>query len=320
MRLRASAARAFWGLVVLAVGAVVSLAALLAWQAPVLVASVWQACMSAAAGVAGVLPALGLALPAALLAGGVAAALGVAILQVYHTRRLESWVNARHIPWPAPLAEVLAGFEPDRRTLLVEDATPYTFTLGLQRPRVWVSTGLVEVLDLAELQAVLRHEWHHLRRRDPLRVFLSRCLARLAFFVPIAPALRDAYLVAKEVEADAASGADDALANALLKLLRRRPQLPVPARLAAIGPVDATAARIERLVAGQGPQPTPVRRPHVLASLVLAVALLAVSVSSTARTAGLLADNECGYGAAPSPAAVWQTPATLEPSSLVRRP
>lgn len=316
MRLRASAARAFWSLVALAVGAVVSLATLLAWQAPVLAASVWQACMSAAAGVAGVLPALGLALPAALLVGGVVAALGVAILQVYHTRRLESWVNSRHIPWPAPLAEVLAGFEPDHRTLLVEDATPYTFTLGFQRPRVWVSTGLVEVLDLAELQAVLRHEWHHLGRRDPLRVFLSRCLARLAFFVPMAPALREAYLVAKEVEADAASGADDALAAALLKLLRRNSRLPIPACLAAIGPVDATAARIERLLAGQGQsQPSGVRRAEVLTSLVVALALVAVSYLATVQ-----ADNKCGYSAAPSSSAVWQTPATLEPASLVRRP
>ncbi|MCS6844645.1 MAG: M56 family metallopeptidase [Caldilineales bacterium] len=321
MRLRASAAQAFWGLVVVAVGAVVGLATLVAWQAPVLAAGVWQACADAAVAVAGLLPALGLVLPTALLAGGVAAALGVAILQLYHTRRLERWVRARRVPWPAPLAEALADFEPDQRTLLVDDLAPYTFTLGLRRPHVWVSAGLVEALDPAELQAVLRHERHHLWRRDPLRVFVSRCLARLAFFVPMAPALRDAYLVAKEVEADAASGADDALAAALLKLLRSGPRLPVPAHLAAIGPVDATAARIQRLAAGQGRlQPTGVRRPRILTSLAVALALVAVSYFSTARTAGPLADNECGYSAAPARAAVWQTPASWQTASLAGRP
>jgi len=43
------------------------------------------------------------------------------------------------------------------------------------RPRILLSTGLVEALDTAELTAVLVHERrHHLHRRDPLRAAAAR--------------------------------------------------------------------------------------------------------------------------------------------------
>lgn len=314
--LRLSATQAFWGLVGLAGGVVAALALLVVWQLPVLATGVWRACESAAQAVVGLLPALGLALPTALLIAGLIAALVVAWAQLHHTQRLALAVAERRIPWPDHLSHAVLGLEPNRRTLLVQDPRPYTFTLGLFRPRVWVSTGLVEILETAELQAVLRHERHHLARRDPLRVFVSRCLARLLFFVPLAPALRDAYLVAKEVEADAACGADDVLATALLKLLRCSPQLPAMADLAAIGPLDATAARIERLTT-HGGQPPKMRRPWapMAASLAVALVLLATGYFSTVRGAGPLTDYGCGYSAMPAPPALWQTPAELTPAS-----
>jgi hypothetical protein len=49
---------------------------------------------------------------------------------------------------------------------------------------VYVSSGAVALLDEAALGAVLAHERHHARRRDPLRLAAGRVGARALFFVP----------------------------------------------------------------------------------------------------------------------------------------
>jgi len=68
--------------------------------------------------------------------------------------------------------------------LVFEDERPLAFCGGLMRPRVYISTGALAMLDEPALQAVLRHEQHHCRSRDPLRLAAGRVLSRALFFVP----------------------------------------------------------------------------------------------------------------------------------------
>ena len=68
--------------------------------------------------------------------------------------------------------------------LLIVSPQPRAFCAGLLRPRVYVSTGAVAILDQEALSAVLAHERHHARRRDPLRLAIGRVLARALFFLP----------------------------------------------------------------------------------------------------------------------------------------
>jgi Zn-dependent protease with chaperone function len=67
---------------------------------------------------------------------------------------------------------------------LIRDTRPRAFCAGLVRPRVYISTAAVSLLDAPALEAVLAHEAHHARRRDPLRMAAARVLARACFFVP----------------------------------------------------------------------------------------------------------------------------------------
>ncbi|MEA2145512.1 MAG: hypothetical protein QOG59_1099, partial [Solirubrobacteraceae bacterium] len=64
------------------------------------------------------------------------------------------------------------------------DERPQAFCAGLINPRVYVSSGAVALLDEAALNAVLAHEVHHARCRDPLRLAVGRVLVRALFFVP----------------------------------------------------------------------------------------------------------------------------------------
>ena len=136
---------------------------------------------------------------------------------------------------------------------------PFGFVHGWFRPRICVSTGLVERLDRAELEAVLLHERWHVVRRDPARlVVVKSLLAPLWFAPPFRRLVRD-YKVAMEIAADrhavAEMGESRWLASALAKAIDG-PNLEsafaghVEARIAALaGEPQAVAARSRAITA-----------------------------------------------------------------------
>jgi hypothetical protein len=68
--------------------------------------------------------------------------------------------------------------------MIIEDDRPRAFCAGLVRPRVYISSGALALLDADALEAVLLHERHHAARRDPLRLACGRVAARALFFLP----------------------------------------------------------------------------------------------------------------------------------------
>jgi hypothetical protein len=105
---------------------------------------------------------------------------------------------------------------------------PQAFCAGLVNPRVYVSSGAVALLDETALSAVLAHEAHHARRRDPLRHAVGRVLARALFFVPGLGALVRrqqslAELGADESAVSAGPEARSALARAMLTFSESSP-------------------------------------------------------------------------------------------------
>jgi len=96
--------------------------------------------------------------------------------------------------------------------LLIDDPQPRAFCAGLLRPRIYVSTGAVALLDEAALSAVLAHERHHARRHDPLRLAAGRVLARALFFLPGFGHLVERQQALAELSADE-SAVNDVPAN-----------------------------------------------------------------------------------------------------------
>jgi hypothetical protein len=99
---------------------------------------------------------------------------------------------------------LLAAMEPQplHGALLIADPQPRAFCAGLLRPRVYVSTGAVAVLDDEALNAVVAHERHHARCHDPLRLAAGRVLARALFFLPELGALVERQQALAELSAD----------------------------------------------------------------------------------------------------------------------
>lgn len=143
-----------------------------------------------------------------------------------------------------------------------------------------ISTGAVASLDEPALRAVLEHEHHHARRRDPLRLAVGRVLSRALFFVPgIGELVRHqqslAELGADERAIDAGSENRSALARAMLSFSEETDTGES---------VGIDPARVDHLLG----EPPSWRFPALLCASALAVLAL---IATVALLAGLLASG-----------------------------
>lgn len=170
----------------------------------------------------------------------------------------------------------VAGSATSADVTVFADERPLAFCTGLLRPRIYVSDGAIRTLAHDELDAVLAHEGHHARYRDPLRIFFARTLSDSLFFLPVLRRLADRYAALAELAADGAAvrrhrGDTRPLAAALLTfdegassavvgiapervdhLLGERPRWELPLALLAwaivvVVALTVLALRIERL-------------------------------------------------------------------------
>lgn len=181
---------------------------------------------------------------------------------------------AREIGASRRLHRRLAGADPQplHEALLITDAQPRAFCVGLLRPRVYLSTGALAILDDAALSAVLAHERHHAHRQDPLRLAVGRVLARALFFLPELSDLVQRQQALAELSADeSAANATPASRAALARAMLSFSDAPTADGSAGIDP-----ARVDYLL-GEGPSWRFPVLPFLAAVTVIAV-LVAVAV------------------------------------------
>ncbi len=181
------------------------------------------------------------------------------------------------------LAALLGSLQIAGRTRIITCDVPVALCYGLVRPRVLLSTGVLDRVSHGELEAILRHERAHLRRYDSLRLMLARALADA---LPAHAAMRTLATVlplTQELAADravlSAVGAE-ALATALLKIGDALG--PLQGQPVAVGGFSALNARIDQLLGGPPP-----RVPS--SSQAVLTVLATLIVSPLLCTVGLLA-------------------------------
>ncbi len=153
------------------------------------------------------------------------------------------------------------------RLIVIEDDEPFAFCAGFFSPAIYLSDGLLRMLDPAEIEAVLRHEANHLHRHDPLRLFLVQLLHLALAPLPIVETLCDRVRIGIELAADRAALASvpmPALAGAVLKVARASSR-PSPLFVAGL---TTSEARIDALL-GRPVQVAFTRRDVLLTGLVL---------------------------------------------------
>ena len=164
---------------------------------------------------------------------GISLGLVTLFRQLLATAVLIRGLVAQKIALPSTVVAAASGLDLDGRIDVVADERPFSFCYWFLRPRICLSSALVERLDADELRAVLYHERYHLRQRDPLRQVVARYFAAGLYVVPVR-----------------ASGGVRSLASALYKLLPDADDVSL-GLLVPVSSLSVTEARIDQLVAGR---------------------------------------------------------------------
>lgn len=147
---------------------------------------------------------------------------------------------------------------------VVGSRTANAFCVGIIRPRVMVTRGLLEHLDEEELRAALMHEVEHARARGPLKVALAHVAARAFFWLPALGDLLDRFILLSELAADRAAvkvTSRSALAGALSEVIE------APHPLSAVALADFAAPRVDRLFDESAALPPIFRRSSLVAGV-----------------------------------------------------
>ncbi|WP_068775886.1 M56 family metallopeptidase [Paenibacillus sp. FJAT-26967] len=112
----------------------------------------------------------------------------------------------------------------DQTLMIIHQSQPLAFTMGLHKPCIILSTGLIEMLDEDELEAVIEHETFHQKNLDPFKIFVLKLISQALWFIPLTKWSYHNYKIMSELMADEfaihRTGSELGLSSALFKLIK----------------------------------------------------------------------------------------------------
>lgn len=226
----------------------------------------------------------------ASIAGSIPLALGASLFAVsvgwLGWRGLRILMRARR---QQTLLRDCSGRELDGRVRLVASRSRLALTTGWLRPRIWLSSGLLERLSAEECEVVLAHERAHARRRDPACFALAHWSSGLHL-----PRVRESMLSGLVLAAEQACDEEAArqvvdrvrVAETLLRVERLvgegSPIAAWPSPAAAL--VGTTIPeRVKRLLVDAPTERRELGTPAALAAVLVGATLLAVPIHHVAE-------------------------------------
>lgn len=117
------------------------------------------------------------------------------------------------------------------RVVVIQSEKQVAFSYGLIQPKILISTGITETLSNKQLEAVLLHEYYHIKNSHVFLFLLSEVVNSLLFFIPTISALIDKVRLTFEIKADKAvilnQGTNKHLRLALAKTLSPVPHFSI---------------------------------------------------------------------------------------------
>ncbi|MGD6892194.1 M56 family metallopeptidase [Bacillus mobilis] len=109
----------------------------------------------------------------------------------------------RQFFYSTKLQKVLIPFiRKGKQIYILPTAEVAAFTIGLFRPKVVMSEGMLQTFSDEEMDAIIFHEEYHQTNRDPLKLFCFTLLAEGMVYIPILKGLLQRYHVYQELAAD----------------------------------------------------------------------------------------------------------------------
>lgn len=134
------------------------------------------------------------------------------------------------------------------KIVIIDNKQPLALCYGLMKPKIYLSTKLLESMSPAELEVIINHEKHHLNHNDTRTILFAHIIQNTFPLLPILSDLVKNLRIEREIAADnyAASGGKRQHVAAVLKKLLLYPQ-PTFAYFPSLAAEDTLTARIESL-------------------------------------------------------------------------
>ncbi len=172
------------------------------------------------------------------------------LLSIYVSVQLAKKEFVKHSRSNSDFNILLDKLQVKDKTYLIKSEKQFAFCLGIRQPKIYVSTSLVKLLTLRELEAVLRHERYHLNNHDTLTMLIASIGESLLPFFPLLSDFLHNFRIEREIEADkeAIHGLGDSYP--LISVLKKLLTTPSPATVAVSAIADEVTLepRIKALI------------------------------------------------------------------------
>lgn len=169
------------------------------------------------------------------------------VLNIFAFRK--SLLSKKH-EHPASLMHLSVSLGIQEKVLVFTQTKPQAFCFGIRNTKIYISTGLVQLMNQKELEVILRHEKYHLEHRDTLTLLLATMIESLFPFFPVVSDFIRVYRTDREVAADNAAITNVTDKQSLKDVLRKLIQYETdinPILLPAMMSVDTLEARIRSM-------------------------------------------------------------------------
>ncbi len=169
---------------------------------------------------------------------------------------------------------------PNQDIVIIQHDQLIAFTMGFRHPTIVLSSGLLEILDDPELEAVVHHETHHQKNFDSLKLFVLQLISQAMWYIPVTKWAYQNYRIISELSADEYAiermGSELGLGSALLKLIKNcfsEKSAPVLAYFADVSN-ESVNYRLKQLVEPERTIPVRLETKSVLVSVQVLLVLM----------------------------------------------
>lgn len=149
------------------------------------------------------------------------------------------------------LQKIARGLRIESKVKVIKDYKPLAICFGIFQPKIYISSGLLKIVNNGELRVILAHEKYHLESRDNFLMLIAFVIQSFFPFFPIIKDFIKYFRIQRELEADTYAitnhNKNGYLISALKKLIRYEPQHALIAS-SGLGVFDTLETRIRYLV------------------------------------------------------------------------
>ncbi|MEH7549094.1 MULTISPECIES: M56 family metallopeptidase [Bacillaceae] len=166
--------------------------------------------------------------------------------------------------------------------VVIQDKELLAFTFGFWKPKIVLSTILIDMLDSKELEAVIYHETSHQKYYDGLKVFVLQIISEVMWYIPLTKWSYQNYRIMVELVADEFAikrmGSELGLGSALLKLIKNQLKIAHPAPALVHFADETVDYRLKQLLNPQQTIPVKMQARSVIISLNMFLVILFILV------------------------------------------